>query len=56
MPSAAKRQTKNLRLLQRAKFTEQGYSRNIQWAIANRIIGQTDGAAVNPATALSQTA
>jgi hypothetical protein len=32
-----------------------GYSRNIQWDIASRIIGQTDGAAVNPSSALSQT-
>jgi hypothetical protein len=32
-----------------------GYSRNIQWDIASRIIGQTDGAAVNPSAALSQT-
>jgi RHS repeat-associated protein len=37
------------------KSDPQGYSRNIQWDIASRIIGQTDGAAVNPATALSQT-
>ncbi len=37
------------------KSDPQGYSRNIQWDIASRLIGQTDGASVNPAAALSQT-
>jgi RHS repeat-associated protein len=37
------------------KSDPQGYTRNIQWDIANRIVGQTDGASVNPSAALSQT-
>jgi hypothetical protein len=37
------------------KSDPQGYTRNIQWDIASRIVGQTDGVAVNPSAALSQT-